>query len=132
MKAITTYGLVCSAKDERKIVRQINEYLATLKRTLSKTRDKGMLEAYLPFVLKHFYWNLNKGVGTYFSLYPNEDQNGQLAQEAHPECGWLINVRIDEKHPNYDQTGTESFVMDVLEATACPFKILAEETQDGA
>ena len=36
-----------------------------------------MLSAYFPLIIKHFYWNLNKEMGTWFDIYPNEDINGQ-------------------------------------------------------
>ena len=35
-----------------------------------------LLKRYLPHVIKHFYWNLNKETGTCSDLYPNEDVNG--------------------------------------------------------
>lgn len=130
MKLITTYGFKCLKKDEKKLVQRINEYLKMLDRTMSKAKSKSMLEARLPFILKHFYWNLNKGVGTWFEIFPNEDQDGKYYSEIHKDCGWLLVARIDQTHPMYEKHKTEKFLSDVLNSTGFEYVIIEEKDEE--
>ncbi len=86
-----------------------------------------MLEERLPFVIKHFYWNLNKGAGTWFEVYPNEDSEGKYYSESNKDCGWLITTIIDENHPNYQKSQTEQFLKNVLEATKFDYVVIEEK-----
>jgi hypothetical protein len=131
MKPFTTYGLKCSKKDEKALVQRVNEYLETHNRTMSKAKNKSLLDGYLPFVLKHFYWNLNKGVGTWFELFPNEDQEGKCFNERNKECGWIVKTRVDLTHPLYEKASTEKFLSDMLESTQFEYIILEESDDDG-
>ena len=130
MKPFTTYGLKCSKKDEKVLVQRVNEYLKTLDRTMSKAKSKSMLEARLPLILKHFYWNLNKGVGTWFELFPNEDIDGKYYKESNKECGWIIKMRIDLTHPCYEKQNTETFLLEVLKSTGFEFIVIEESDED--
>ncbi|WNJ17896.1 hypothetical protein [Pontibacter sp. G13] len=130
MKPFTTYGLKCSKKDEKNLVFRINEYLASKSRTMSKAKNKSMLDSRLPFVFKHFYWNLNKGVGTWFELFPNEDIEGKYFNETHKDCGWILKTRLDLTHPLYEKNKTEKFLSDVLDSTEFEYIILEESDED--
>ncbi len=70
MKPETIYALRCSKKDEALLLQRVNAYLATYRRTTSRAKNKSLLAGYLPFVIRYFYWNLNKDAGTWFDLYP--------------------------------------------------------------
>ena len=130
MKPFTTYGLKCSKKDEKTLIKRVNEYLETHSRTMSKAKNKSMPDGYLPFVLKYFYWNLNKGVGTWFELFPNEDVEGKYFNETHKECGWLLKTRIDLTHPLYEKNITEKFLSDILNSTEFEY-ITLDESDEG-
>ena len=60
MKPVTIYGFKCLKKDEKILMKRINDYLATHNRTTSRSKNPSLLRAYAPLTLKHFYWNLNK------------------------------------------------------------------------
>lgn len=94
-KNVTILGIKCVVKDEKAMMVRVNDYLATFDRTTSKTKNKSLLESELPFVLKHFYWNLNKDTATWFDIKPNCDIEGKWYQPAHQDCAWLLNIRID-------------------------------------
>ena len=130
MKPVTTYGLKCAKKDEKILVQRINEYLGTIDRTMSKAKNKSMLKALLPFVLKHFYWNLNKGVGTWFEVFSNEDLEEKYFYEANKDCGWLITTRIDLTHPMYEKKRTEQFLKDVLDSTGFDYVVIEEKDKE--
>lgn len=126
MKPFTIYGLKCSKKDEKVLVKRVNQYLSANDRELSKEKTKATLKKRLPLVLKHFYWNLNKEAGTYFELFPNEDLGGQFFNEKHKECVWLIKVRIDLSNPSYEKVATEEFLSELLRVTNCEHIVLKE------
>ncbi|APZ47431.1 hypothetical protein BW723_14555 [Polaribacter reichenbachii] len=128
MKKHTIYGIKSSAKDEKIIVQRVNDYLKTLDRTMSKTKSKSMLEARLPFVLKYFYWNLNKGTGTWFELFRNEDIEGKYYNNSNKECGWILKTRIDLTHPCYEKNKTENFLLDILKSIE--FEIITIKESD--
>ena len=130
MKSITTYGLKCLKTDEKILVQRINKFLEEHNRTLSKEKNRSMLEARLPFVLKHFYWNLNKETGTWFEIFPNEDQQGKYFNETYKDCGWLIITRIDLSHPMYEKDKTEKFLSDVLDSTGFEYLVIEEKDDD--
>ncbi len=107
---------------------RVNAYLATHRRTTSKTKNASLLEKYKPFVIKHFYWNLNKDTGTWFDIYPNEDVKGDYFMPAHQECGWLMHVRIDvQRFPDGTKEKAETFIRELLSAVGFESIILQEE-----
>ena len=117
MKPETTYALRCPKKDERLLLERVNAYLATYHRTTSKARNPSMLARYLPFVVKHFYWNLNKDAGTWFDIYPNEDAEGKHFFPERKDYCWLMRVRIDLRQwPAATQAKAESFIAGLLSA----------------
>ncbi len=130
MKPFTTYGIKCARKDEKILVQRINDFLATHKRTMSKAKNKSLLEACLPFTYKHFYWNLNKSVGTWFEIFPNEDEKGKFFSEEHKEYCWLMKTRIDVAHPMYKKERTEFFLSNVLKSTGHETVVIKENEEE--
>ena len=102
-KNVSTFGIVCSPKDEKILMTRVNDYLALFDRTTSKAKNPNMLSHELPFVIKHFYWNLNKDTATWFDIKPNLDVEGKWYQPAHQNFAWLLNIRID--HSGWERVG---------------------------
>lgn len=127
MKTFATYGIKCTKKDEKILAQRINAYLATLQRTMSKSTNKSLLSSFLPLVYKYYYWNLNKEVGTWFEIFPNQDLKGNYFNEATPDCAWIIKTRINLTHPLYEKETTEGFLSNVLQAIQFVY-IVIEET----
>ncbi len=130
MKPFTTYGIKCVKKDEKNLVKKVNDFLAIYKRTMSKAKNKSLLEAHLPFVYKYFYWNMNKSVGTWFEIFPNEDEKGKFFSEEHKKYGWLIKTRIDVTHPMYKKEKTEKFLSDLLKSIEYETVIIKENEEE--
>lgn len=86
-----------------------------------------MFDGYQPFVIKHFYWNLNPAMGTWFDVYPNEDLKGQYFFPDHKDCGWLIHVRINlHRHTNLIPEESETFVRELLDSTMFEHRVIKE------
>ena len=127
MNPETCYGVRCSKKEEKILMHRVNDYLAKLDRTTSKAKQPNMLERYIPFVIKHFYWNLNKDTGTWFDIYPNEDVNGKFFFPGQKDLAWLMRVRIDLKSwPAATQEKAESFIAGLLAAIQFEVLVLNE------
>ncbi len=124
-----TYGYISDKNAEKQIVKNINAFLATLERTMTKTKNKSLLASRKPYVLDYFYWNLNKDTGTWFELFSNMDKEGKYYCERHKECYWIIKFRLDATHPNFDTTKTLSYVSDVLKAPGMLYKLLEEKKE---
>lgn len=118
MRPVTIHGFKCLKKDEKALIQRVNEYLAGLLRTTSKSKNSDMLRAYSPLSIKHFYWNLNKDTGTYLDIYPNEDIEGKWFFGNHRDCAWLMHVRIDvATYPAATQAKAETFIQSLIDAT---------------
>ena len=132
-KNVTILGIRCVSKDEKAMMLRVSDYLATFNRTTSKTKNKDLLESELPFVFKHFYWNLNKDAATWFDIKPNQDLEGKWYQPAHQECAWFLHVRID--HSGWDRIGeltaaklqqTQDFLNGLLKAIEFDTKLIMQ------
>lgn len=127
MKRVTIYGFKCLKKDEKILMKRINDFLATHNRTTSRSKNPSLLSAYAPLTLKHFYWNLNKEMGTWFDVYPNEDINGEYFFPERKDCGWLMYLTINlKRHANIVKENSEAFVAGVLGATQFEHAIIRE------
>jgi hypothetical protein len=127
MKPVAIYGFKCSKRDEKVLLKRVNDFLATHNRTTTKAKNQSMLGAYAPFALKHFYWNLNKEMGTWFDIYPNEDLNGKYFFQDYRQCGWLMHLRFDEhRHANIVKATAEAFVAALLAAIQFEHIIIKE------
>ena len=132
-KNVTILGIRCVSKDEKAMMLRVSDYLATFNRTTSKTKNKDLLASELPFVLKHFYWNLNKDAATWFDIKPNQDLEGKWKQPAHQDCAWLLHVRID--HSGWIRIGefddkkrqqTQDFLNGLLNAIEFDTKLIMQ------
>ena len=132
-KNVTILGIRCVSKDEKAMMLRVSDYLATFNRTTSKTKNKDLLESELPFVFKHFYWNLNKDAATWFDIKPNQDLEGKWKQPAHQDCAWLLHVRID--HSGWIRIGefddkkrqqTQDFLNGLLNAIEFDTKLIMQ------
>lgn len=92
MKKITEYGFISSKKDEKLIIERLNEFLAPLKRTFAKNKSDSYLKGYLPYVYKYVYFNLNKDVGTFMELIPNEDIKDNYKYPDNKNVAWIFRV----------------------------------------
>lgn len=129
MKSVTIYGFKCVKKDEKALLQAVNTVLAAHDRTTSKAKNAGLLAAYAPLVLKHFYWNLNRSLGTWFDIYPNEDVHGAFFFPGHKECAWLMHVRIDPNRLDSRAVlDAADYVQSVL--TAIPFERVTIKDSD--
>ena len=118
MSPVTIYGFKCSKKDEKVLMKRVNDFLATHNRTTSRSKNSSLLSAYAPLTIKHFYWNLNKEMGTWFDIYPNEDLNGQYFFPDRQDCGWLMHLILNlNRHPNIVKADSEAFVEGLLKST---------------
>ncbi len=132
-KSQSYLGIVCGLKDEKLIMARVNAFLLTLSRTTSKAKNKSLLDSYLPFVFKHFYWNLNKDTGTFVSIVPNQDIEGKWMEASYMDCAWLLAARIDlsgwerigELTPEKIQT-TQDFLSNLIANIGFETKLIDE------
>ena len=110
------YGLISNERDEKSIIAGLNQYLATLKRTTSKTANRSLLDPYLPFEFKHFYWNLNKSVGIFLAVFPNQDLRGAWVHQQRKDCAWFLQVLHHDTMPGYTPDKAKEFVEQALES----------------
>ena len=103
VKGNTEYGVISSVKDEKLLHTRLNEYLVDHHRVFAKTKSKSLLDSYLPFVYKHFYFNLNKGMGVYTALYPNQDMKGKYRYPKEKRAAWILTVLIHKNLPGYEK-----------------------------
>jgi hypothetical protein len=123
MLPITTFGLCCSVKDEKVLIQRVNDYLATLNRTTSKAKQPSLLEARLPFVLKYFYWNLNKDTSTWLEVHRNQDVRGEWFFPNNKECSWIVRARMNDLRL---KEAAEIFFTELLFSTQFEYIVLAE------
>ncbi|WP_334076625.1 hypothetical protein [Paenibacillus sanfengchensis] len=131
MGKMLEYGFLCEAKDEKKLINALLGFLEPLNRTFSKTKNKGMLEARLPYVYRHFYWNLNKEMQVYVEIYPNQDADGKI-KFSHPDVGWVLFVNLKEVSGPYHVPldKQEAYLQDFLQASGFEFVELKEYRDD--
>lgn len=115
MKKNTEYGFVALAKEEKFIMKRLNEFLERYNRMFSKSKNKDLLKARLPFIYKHFYFNLNKEMGVYMELYPNQDNEGKYKYLEYKNVGWILKVRILNHFPGYEKGKTEDYIKNILD-----------------
>ena len=125
------YGLISTATNEKALTAKMKSFFEPLNRVMVKTKSKGLLEARLPYVYKHFYWNLNKEIQVYVELYPNVDEEGKRKFD-NPEIGWVLFVNMKNVHPPYQVPLEEQqrYVKELLEAGGFPYLALREYAED--
>jgi hypothetical protein len=127
MLPLAIHGWKCLRKDEQVLIKRVNYHLAKHRQTTTQTKDRKMFDGYRPFVIKHFYWNLNHAMGTWFEVYPNEDLQGRHFFPDHKDCGWLIHVRIDfNRHANIIPEASEKYVQELLDSAMFEHRVIKE------
>ena len=127
MKPESHLAICCTKKDEKTLMGRVNEYLEKFSRTTSKAKHPDMLRKYLPRVIKHYYWNLNKDAGTWFDIYPNEDVHGEWFFPEHKDCAWILHIRIDlARWSSASADKADSFLHGLLNAIGFPLVTLQE------
>lgn len=71
MELNSEYGIVMNKSDDTIFIEHFKEIVG---RSLSKTSNKSMLEARLPFVFNYFYFDFEKANGLYMEIVPSEDE----------------------------------------------------------
>jgi hypothetical protein len=127
MLPLAIHGWKCLRKDEQVLIKRVNNHLAKHRQTATQIKDRKMFDGYRPFVIKHFYWNLNHAMGTWFDVYPNEDLQGQYFFPDHKDCGWLIHIRVDlHQHANIIPEASEKYVQELLDSTMFKHRVIKE------
>jgi hypothetical protein len=116
MSKMVEYGFECEGKDEKVLMKALYDFLEPLKRTFSKTNNKSLLNARLPFVYKHIYWNLNKEKQVYIELYPNRDLEGKYKFPNNLNVGWILFANLNDEEPPYQVSleEQERFLNEIL------------------
>jgi hypothetical protein len=128
MSSVSLYGLNCPATEEAEVARRINASLAKIKRTMSKATQKSLLDGQKPFLMKHYFWNLNRDAGVYFELLSNEDLQGQWHRRDHKKSGLLL-LFIVQDHSLRDGAPLKKaaqYIDRVVRATAVPHELIVE------
>ena len=127
MMPVAIYGWKCLGRDERPLLDRVNRYLAGHQHVAAKTGAGRVVDGYLPFVIKRFYWSLDRNLGIWFDIYPNQDVKGQYFFPDHKDCGWLIHVRIDlHRHENLIPDEIQDFIHNLLAAPGFEHRVLRE------
>ncbi|MGN6545686.1 MAG: hypothetical protein ACTHK7_11600 [Aureliella sp.] len=123
----------CSAVDEPAVVGRIDQSLKKIKRQTSKVTGKtrasqSLLDARKPFVLDHYYWNLNRDCGVYFELLTNQDLKGKWQQAEHSDMGLLLMfvLQDDAFRDGAPLKKTQQYVDRILKALGVPYEKIAE------
>lgn len=121
----TYFGIICERKDEKILVERVNAYLKLLDRTTSKSKNKDLLESHLPFVYKHFYWNLNKSTATWLEIVPNKDEENKWLFTDFFQCNWIMKVIINlETFTDGTQEKAENFIEGLLKEIMFDYLII--------
>jgi hypothetical protein len=127
MKPETVYGIISEKRNEKEIIKQVNGYLAKMNRTTTKSKNKGLLDGFLPYQHSYYYWNLNKDTGTYFEIFMNEDNRRKYHFPTFRQCGWILRVRINlDRFPAATREKAEEFIRGLLSAIAYESRVIQE------
>ena len=121
----TYFGINCERKDEKILIQRVNAYLKLLDRTTSKSKNKDLIDSRLPFVYKHFYWNLNKSTATWLEIVPNKDEEDKWLFKDYPQCNWIMKVIVNlETFSDGSQEKAGNFIKGLLEEMAFKYQII--------
>lgn len=121
------YGIICDRSDEKKIVKNINTFMADKYgyRKMYKSTHTSFLEARLPYVYTHFYNQfLKQGPRWYFECYPNTDEQTQTKFKDHPEAGWILFINKMAYDVSEHQAHLDTFFEELLRATGFETRLL--------
>ncbi len=85
------FGILMNRSDDKKFVKNFKDVFG---RSLSKSSDKSMLDAKLPFTFKYFYFDFEKAKALYIEIEPNQDEKGTFQHPGRPDFGWILRYRI--------------------------------------
>lgn len=127
MNKMVEYGLICESKEEKQLMAALQHFMEPMNRTFAKTKNKGLLEARLPYVYKHYYWNLNKEKQVYIEIYPNKDAEGKC-KFSDGRIGWILFANCKDLAPPYDVPldEQEKYIQDILTQTGLEYVTLYE------
>lgn len=131
------YGIICAPTDEKKLVKNVNDFLATCdyrkmsKRVPSGIRDPDRIKPepryshyYSQFLKEHPRW--------YFDLYPNVDLEGEARFPSNLECGWTLYVNkvMPENNSQSDNEQLDKFFSELTLGTGFKTVLLHKYNQD--
>lgn len=127
MDKMIEYGFVCESKDEKALMSALQSFMEPINRTFSKNKNKSMLESRLPYVYKHFYWNLNKEKQVYLEVYPNKDLEGKY-KFSNEDVGWILFASLNDEKPPYHVAieEQEKYLHDILASSGFEYVKLYE------
>lgn len=107
MKLNSEYGILMSKSEDKKFIKNFKEVFG---RSLSKSTNKSMLEARLPFEFQYFYSDFDKANGLYIEVEPNQDEKGVFQYSNRPDFGWILRFRIrdDFDHINKEEISNQT------------------------
>jgi hypothetical protein len=100
MKLNSEYGILIEKSADKKFVKNFKEIFG---RSLSKSTNKSMLEARLPFEMKYFYFDFEKAKGLYIEIEPNQDELGNYQIPKRPDFGWILRTRVRDDFDHVDK-----------------------------
>ena len=127
----TEYGVLCPPSDEKRLVRSVDAFLASMgyrklyKRTPAGVRNPDRpgdepryAHYYCQFLQQHPRW--------YFDLYPNVDLDGKARFPETPEAGWTLyaSKTFAEHNSAEDDAGLERFFAALVASLGCPAIVL--------
>lgn len=109
MKLNREYGILMDKSEDKKFIKNFKEVFG---RSLSKSTNKSMLEAKLPFEFKYFYFDFEKAKGLYIEIEPNLDVKESFQYPDRPDFGWILRTRIrdDFDHVDKEEIATQTAV----------------------
>lgn len=121
------YGIVCQLTDEKKLVKNINDFLQRQDfRKLYKWPDRSIRPADKSFDMGHYYAQfLKETPGWHFELMPNIDKSGRVRFEEALDCGWtLFTAPFRDDDPSLGFSATNEFFDALIVALGFPTKPL--------
>ena len=113
MKLNSEYGILIDKSEDKKFVKNFKEVFG---RSLSKSINKSMLEARLPFEFKYFYFDFEKAKGLYIEIEPNQDEKGDFQYPDGPDYGWILRTRIRDDFDHVDKHEVITQISSKIEA----------------
>lgn len=124
------YGIECAAGDEKRLVKNVNAFLATLNyRKMSKAVDHSIQPPERTFRISHYYHQFIKvHPRWYFDLRPNVDLDGKSRFPEHPDCGWTLFTHkpFPELYSAEDHAALDRFFAELVAGLGFPARVIHE------
>ena len=125
------YGIYCQPTDEKKLVKNINNFLKSLDyRNMYKWKPRGVRDPFHPEnepKYSHYYCQfLKQQPRWYFDIYPNIDLNGNARFPEFPDVGWTLYVSksFPENNSPEDDKLLDEFFANLVSAVGYPTELL--------